>query len=342
MIALTLSLLLTDIRLEGTWDCPDRESVRQELRELRAPVDNLTAELVRSGDSFELLLIGSSGDVLARRILPGDPHCERLAKVIAVLLSTWVNELSARPPELPGPASAVGLGTAGTSPGRPTPSTPPASGTAVASSGAPSTAAPPAPAAEPPAAVVAAAGVPAVAPTAPSSETTRVAAPEWRMGVGALGLVTGDGVAAGALLFGAFAPRSSSWGVHLKGWWATPSSFALGPGEVKWQRFSASTGASYTLPLEAFSIELQGDLALSLLQTQASSFVINRSPQAVDPGLSFGVLAIWHLRPLEPWLGIWGILWPFPESAQVEGVSTVRDIPQFQFLVSVGAALPIP
>jgi hypothetical protein len=340
MIALTLSLLLSDIRLQGAWDCPDREAVKRELRELGAPaMDGQTAELVQHGDSLELFLMSSGGNILARRVVPSDPHCDRLAKVIAVLLSAWANELSARPPELLGPDGSVGQGGTVATPGGVVP-TPSAPGTIISTTGVVQQVSPP---------PLGAATEPTrVEPTVPTAEQsasrsdgTPARAAEWTVGAGVLGSVTGDGAAIGVLLSGAFQPLGSRWGVHLKAWWATPSNFALGPGEVQWQRFTASLGASYAVPLGAFSIEIQGDAALSWLQTQASGFATNRSPEAIDPGLSLGVVAVWHLRPVEPWLGLWGVVWPFAEHAEVEGTTLSGLIPQFQLLFSLGAALPI-
>ncbi len=340
MIALTLSLLLTDIRLQGAWDCPDRESVKRELRELGAPaMDTQTAELVQHGDSLELFLMGSSGNILAHRVVPSDPQCDRLAKVIAVLLSAWANELSARPPELLGPEAPVGQGGAVATPGGAA-ATPSAPGTIVSATGVVQQTSPPprGPATEPTGVEPA---VSTVEQTAKQSDGAPASRAQWQVGAGVLGSVTRDGAAIGVLLSGAFQPLGSRWGVHLKAWWATPSSFALGPGDVQWQRFTASLGASYTVPLRVFSIEIQGDAALSWLQTQASDFATNRSPEAFDPGLSLGVVAAWHLRPVEPWLGIWGVVWPFPENAEVEGTTLSGLIPQFQLLFSLGAALPI-
>ena len=320
MVALALTILLADLRFQGDWVCPDRPAVERQLAELGAVVHGgHVVELEVGRDSDQLLLLDSTGAVLSQRELPPDSHCERRAHVIAVLIASWESAIASRPPEL-APSSA----------GTPTASVvPPAAAVAVVpKTAAPAAMAPPPSPPPPPHA------------TQAEADAQDSATPlEWRLALGPYVAVADGEVALGGVAFVALQPAKSRWSGHLRFFFTTPRTFTLPPGSVSWQRFGGSLGASFAFTRDPLVIEVQADVALALLHTQAQGLEVNRSPDALDPGASVGLMASWRGWTLEPWLGAWVYLWPLVQQAEVTGAASSHTVPQLDLVAGGGVAL---
>jgi hypothetical protein len=331
MSSLWLPMLFSALRFQGEWLCPTPASVGQELAALHASIQAAhTVELKPEGTSTELLLLDESGAVLARRELPVDAHCDRMAHVIAVLIASWESEIGARVPEtgvavMPGALAAAPPPTSSTtppvSPSTPAP-TPGVAPSAAAVRSTPATAAPPNATAQ--------------------SESTRPAQLEWRLGLGVLGSIAESESAIGALFFASFQSSGSRFEGHVKAFFTTSRTLGLGPGTFSWERFGGSVGASFDLSTEPFVVQVQVDAVLAYLNVQAQGFQVNRTQSAADPGASIGLLGAWRTSAVEPWLGVWLLGWPLAEHALVTGTTLSRVVPQIEVTASIGVAWHLP
>jgi hypothetical protein len=332
MNSLWLPMLFSALRFQGEWLCPTPASVEQDLATLHASIQaSHTAELKPEGTSVELALLDESGAVLARRELPVDAHCDRMAHVIAVLIASWESEIGARVPETgaavrPGPLSTTSPLTTSTTPPVSPSTPPPAAGVAATAA-----AVGPTHAVSPP---------PSIAAQNESAPTP--AQLEWRLGLGVLGSIAEYEAAIGALFFASLQTSESRFEGHVKAFFSTPRTLGLGPGSFSWARFGGSVGASFDLSTAPFVVQLQVDAALAYLNVQAQGFRVNRTQSAADPGVAAGLLGAWRTSAVEPWLGVWVVGWPLAEHALVTGTTLSRVVPQIEVAASIGAAWHLP
>ena len=222
MGSLVLSIVLSALRFQGDWVCPTPALVQQQLAKLSVPNQGThVIELREVAGHVELRLVDESGAVLARRELPVDARCDRMAQVIAVLIAAWESEIGARVPESAAGDSVVA--TLGASPSKASSTTPPI-GTPVPS---PPPVAPSVPSPAP-------AASPQTGATMAKSEDSNPASQrlEWRLGLGVLGSWADYEPAIGALFFASLQPSGSRFEGHARAFFATPRTLALGPGTI--------------------------------------------------------------------------------------------------------------
>ncbi len=108
MVGLSLGLLASALGLviEGPTTCPSPDEIAAALQPiLREEISGANDRLVLSSSArgLEVRLLDSSGDLLARRVLPLLPSCAAQAHRVAVMAAAWQAELSEEPlPPAPG------------------------------------------------------------------------------------------------------------------------------------------------------------------------------------------------------------------------------------------------
>jgi hypothetical protein len=106
MIALapvsSLSLLLVfipaSIQLTTSGTCPSADAVRSRLDSLIGEQDGgpRSVTLDNSPDGLKIVLAEHDGSVVSRRVIPSNRSCDELAQMAALILASWLSDLSSQ------------------------------------------------------------------------------------------------------------------------------------------------------------------------------------------------------------------------------------------------------
>ncbi len=158
------------------------------------------------------------------------------------------------------------------------------------------------------------------------------------------------GVSGRALVSGAAAPRSGLavpvtvgpgrgiFGGRAEPFYDLPSSAALGPGAVQWQRFGLGLGVQAEAALERLILAAHLQLVGAGLSLAARGFSEDGSALALDGGAAAGGRVGWRLGAVGVWLELAGVAWARRSVAVVEGVAGTVALPAFELSLAVGVS----
>lgn len=284
------------------------------------------ARIARAGEGAAdlwLTLTRGDGTSLGARKLPRQRGCAELVDLVAVMIGSW--EFSASDS---GWGGGLGLG-----PDR----TPAASALAPAPASAPARAL-----------VLRDVSVRAIAPAPAPEPTSGPADDHWALEMG---------LGAGATLLGGVAPLAGAELLagrsrgQLRGRFALADQAtrirALAPGQIDWQRYLATLGASWRFGVgddadRRWAITLDAAAAAALATLTGEGFFENRRPSYLELGLDAGLRVGRRLGPtLTLYAEVRGRAWAQRQRAVIDGVPGSSELPRVDLTGGIGATFAL-
>lgn len=98
ILSLFLFLTTSGIRVTGAATCPSTDAVQNHLEVLLGEknVTGWSATLRHTPGGVQVALVEGDGTVVSQRVMPSDRPCEDLANIAALLLASWLSDLTSQ------------------------------------------------------------------------------------------------------------------------------------------------------------------------------------------------------------------------------------------------------
>ena len=119
-------------------------------------------------------------------------------------------------------------------------------------------------------------------------------------------------------------------------------SLALGPGDARWSRLTAGTGAVFELGTGRVTTALRGDFLVSRVSMQGDGFASNHQGTVWQAGADLGLrLQLSLPRRARVWLDLSALAWPGQQVLSVGNVTNTRSLPALEGHFGLGGTFPL-
>jgi hypothetical protein len=274
---------------------------------------SLSARVTEEQGTILLELTDATGSRLATRTLASDSNCARLARSVAVVLTTWAAEVPEAPilPRRRGSRSPV----VSTQPEMLDPQSFESESPQPETSGTP----------------------PLEAERPQEQEAVPYDGPlRFELALGPMGAISSSGATAAVNVSGFLFDRGSGFGGLLTVLIEGKQTDELYGGVVSFQHAGLSLGPAHRWLLGPLDLDVDADAVLGLLIASGFGYPTSSGGNAVQPGLRAGVRLATSFGGLLAWVGGWGLYWIGEERLELAPSSVSFPVPSWEVLVGAG------
>lgn len=165
--------------------------------------------------------------------------------------------------------------------------------------------------------------------------------PRWQLEIGLAGasVFQSTGVAPAGSLTVSLSPPTSHFGVGVGFVVEGSQSFAIDGGTCSWQRLSLVAGPRWRGTRGLFGLEMGVEVWLSRLEASGHGLAVDRTAVDLEPAASVFAEGSLRFGRLEPFIGLWPVIWLRPQTVQVDVNQGSQRLPQVELLGAVGLRL---